>query len=426
MKNKLHAIVFALLGCIMPCMAQNDLTVVLKDGSEMTGYISSQRPGENIIFFASESSVMMPTTNILSIVDTNTKIDDLSDKWIEWAEKNDAFIGAGENRSLILSNIIVKDELEIRSVRILEHGENIRYLDLSPRKSSLAWDSIREVRVEKRPKLLLSGINRNYTLVSGKEMEGQYVGEIPGKAIYLYRDNGIIEVFNPSEIVHERRYAVNPNQTLLEQSDLLDIISMKDGRRTTSCQGVIFERAYSYGKDKKDDYLMIMLEDGTVKRFSLADIDEYRKIPNPHYSPVTDILLKSGEFVINRSAVSLQTTVVKDKYVTFNTDSLSVYQKGDNETVVVLETRFDNPSQSQQFKMVRAYKYFDKKGKNYFYGFTFEEYAMSPIFAEKVETSVNHTTKMQFNLPSDGVYVFYNPQTQQAVPFRIAGDAKNE
>ena len=80
--------------------------LLLKNGSELEGYISMQRPGKDFTFIAEKAIIYMPGTEIKSIVDHEVSIKQLSFGWIEWAEKNDAFEGLGDNRILILSDII--------------------------------------------------------------------------------------------------------------------------------------------------------------------------------------------------------------------------------------------------------------------------------------------------------------------------------
>ena len=311
---------FALIAGLATASAQDNLTVVLKDGTELTGFISRQRPGENFTFSTSKAVVLLPNKDVKSIVDNEVKFTSLSPEWQKWAEDNDAYDGVGNNRTLLLSDIIT-NKGAINRVRVLEKGAKVRYLELSPNTYSLSWDTIEVVRAEKRPKLLLSGINRRYKLASGMEYEGQYVEEVPGETMSLLRDNGVIEVFNTEEVMKDNRFKINPNQTLLEQSDLIDIVQMKNG---SSHRGVIFERNYSESDEITNDYLLIQLDNGTTMSLNLADIVEYRKEKNPSYKPVTDIELADGEASINRNIGTLISTKEISGIVTVDIDSLKI------------------------------------------------------------------------------------------------------
>ncbi len=410
---------FALIAGLATASAQDNLTVVLKDGTELTGYISRQRPGENFTFTTSRATVLLPSKNVKSIVDSDVKITSLSSEWKEWAEKNDAYDGVGNTRTLLLSDIITNNG-SINRVRVLEKGAKVRYLELSPNTYSLNWDTIEVVRADKRPKLLLSGINRRYKLASGMEYEGQYVEEVPGETMSLLCDNGVIEVFKTEEVMKDNRIKINPNQTLLEQSDFIDIVQMKDG---SSHRGVIFERNYSESDESTNDYLLIKLDNGTTMSLNLADIIEYRKEKNPAYKPVTDIELADGEAAINRNIDLLVSTEEVSGLVTVDTDSLKIVIPSNIPQSITAEFNIDN-TKAQQLKLIRIRKYQDKKAKNTYYGFTFEDMVKNAVLPKSVETSVNGISKLEYILPNGdfGIYGVYNPLTNKIIIFKISGE----
>ncbi len=397
--------------------AQDNLTVMLKDGTELTGFISRQRPGENFTFSTSKAVVLVPSKEVKSIVDNTVKIGALSTAWQKWAEDNDAYQGTGDNRTLLLSDIITTSGT-ISGVRVLEKGAKVRYLELSPNSYSLSWDTIQVVKAEKRPKLLLSGINRRYKLVSGMEYEGQYIEEVPGKTMSLLRDNGVIEVFNTDDVLKDVRLKVNPNQTLLEQSDLIDIVLLKNG---SSHRGVIFERNYSQGTEAFNNYLLIQLDNGTTMSIDLADMVEYRKEKNPNYHPQTDIELSKDEGAIDRNVCTMIPTEDVSGIVTVNMDSLKITLPASIPQSITAEFNMDNTS-AQQLKLVRIRKYQGKKGRNIHYGFTYEDMVKNAILPKSVETSVNGISKLTYTLPNGGAgnYGIYDPMTSRVIIFRLA------
>jgi len=411
---------FALIAGLATASAQDNLTVVLKDGTELTGYISRQRPGENFTFTTSKATVLLPSKDVKSIVDSDVKITSLSSEWKEWAEKNDAYDGVGNTRTLLLSDIITNNG-SINRVRVLEKGAKVRYLELSPNTYSLNWDTIEVVRADKRPKLMLSGVNRRYKLASGMEYEGQYVEEVPGQTMSLLRDNGVVEVFNTEEVMKDNRFKINPNQTLLEQSDLIDIVQLKNGG---THRGVIFERNYSDSDEITNDYLLIQLESGSTMSVNLADIVEYRKEKNPKYKPITDIVLEEGQAAINRNIVSLLPTKEMAGIVTVDMDSLKLNISPNNPQIIFAEFQMDN-AKAQQLKLIKIRKYYDKKAKSNYYGFTFEDMVKNFILPKSVETSINGISKIEYAVPTGatGIYGVYNPLTNKVVIFKISTPA---
>ena len=409
---------FALIAGLATVSAQDNLTVVLKNGTELTGFISRQRPGENFSFSTSKAVVLLPNKDVKSIVDNEIKVGSLSQEWKKWAEENDAFEGDGNNRTLLLSDIIYTDG-SINRVRVLERGAKVRYLELSPNTYSLSWDTIEVVKAERRPKLLLSGVNRRYKLASGMEYEGQYIEEVPEETMSLLRDNGVIEVFKTEEVIKDNRLKINPNQTLLEQSDLIDIVQMKNG---SNHRGIIFERNYSENNNITNDYLLIQLDNGTTMSINLADIVEYRKEKNPNYKPITDIELAKDEAAINRNVSMLMPTEEVSGIVTVNTDSLKIAVFSSIPQTITAEFNMDN-AKAQQLKLVRIRKYQDKKAKNTYYGFTFEDMVKNAILPKSVETSVNGISKLEYTLPNGGtgIYGIYDPLTNNIIIFKISG-----
>ena len=409
--------------------AQNDLKVILKDGSELNGYFAVQHPGKDFTLTTSKAAVYLPSAKIKSIKDNEIEFNNLPVAWQTWAESHDAVLGTGDSRTVTLSDIATDNGI-IKRVRILERGAKVKYLELDSNSYLLKWDTLSVIKCDLRPKRMLTGINRKYKLKSGAEYVGQYVGEVPGENLRLACDNGVVEVINLLDVVKDSRIKVNPNQTLNEQSDLRDVIKVKNGG---IYRGIIFERNY-FGFDDLDsaslttkkiddvqrDYLLIQLDDESTMSVNLSDIEEYRKEPNPNYKPLTDILLREGEFVVNRMSARALTAVESDGVIVIPADSvaLSMTLKG-SKMVLSVESKFARQSDSFQYKMVKANKYYDKKTKAELFGFTYERLVKRSIMPMAVETSVNKTTRLDFEVAEKGVYVFFNPQTNRAIPISV-------
>ena len=389
--------------------------LLLKNGSELEGYISMQRPGKDFTFTAERAIIFMPGEDAKSIVDHEINIKQLSPSWVGWAEKNDAFIGLGDNRVLVLSDIITEGKT-IGQVRILEKGAKIKYLEMSNNAYSLNWDTIAVVKADKRSKTALTGINRIYKLENGQEYEGQYVEEVPGKTLSLYRDNGVIEVFETNKVVKYSMRKINPNQGLFEQSELLDIIQMKNNN---ILKGIIIEQNFS-NKTPSDNYLLLQTESGTTQSVKLADIDGYRKEVNPKFKPLFDILLRTGELVVNRQQTNLLRVREEGAYITLPKDTcLAVIEKRQLATEIVIETKFTDNAPNPTFEIVKVRKFVDKKRKMNFLGFTFQDIVKTNIQPHSVQTSLNKSTKLEYTISEEGLYAIYDPKEKTVIPFRI-------
>lgn len=410
---------FILLALVLQNVLMANATIVqkllLKNGSQLEGYISSQRPGENFTFTAERAIIYVDGSHVKSITDYEVKIADLSKDWIDWAEANDAFVGLGSNRSLTLSDVVSEDRI-VRKVRILEKGAKIKYLEIGKNSYALSWDTISVLQVDKRSKTALSGINRIYKLKNGQEYEGQYVEEVPGKTLSLYRDNGVVEVFETDDVVKYSMKKINPNQDLFEQSQLVDVVLLKN---KAVLKGIIIEQNFSE-KLSLDNYLLIQLENGNIQNVKLADIDEYKKEENPKYKALYDVLLKENELVINREQPQLVTVEERGSFIMLSTDTCGVnIEKRGTVANVVIETRFADNVQNPSLKIVKIQSYKDKKKKINFKGFSFEDVVKASIQPVSMETSINFTTKFEYNIEGTGLYAIYKPEEKSVILFNV-------
>ena len=294
--------------------------VYLKNGSVLNGYIQKQDKNDNITF-RSESAIICVSGKNATTTDRVYKINDLDKKWIEWAEKNDAFNGVGDSRTLTLNEVIfnhsngyddndsiavIDDDMgvfenefkishpSVMKVRVLEKGLNIKYLELTPNTYNFSWEDIESVKADKRDKTALSGIDRIYQLKNGQEVRGQYAGE-SYNTLSLYTKSGMVETFDIDNVTKYFYKPLNANQDIMEQSELVDVVRTKN---SGTFRGIIVERNFVEGSN----YLIIQQQTGASQMLKFADILEYTKEENSEFKPKFDILLKEGLLVINRVA----------------------------------------------------------------------------------------------------------------------------
>lgn len=411
---KRHLLLFLFAGILQYSFA-NPVSIqklILKNGSELEGYISMQRPGTNFTFTTARAIIYMQGKSIKSIAEQEINIKQLSPAWIKWAEENDAFVGLGDNRSLTLSDIVTEDKT-ISKVRILEKGAQIKYLEMSVNTYSLNWDTIALIKAEKRPKTALTGINRIYKLDNGQEYEGEYVQEVPGKTLSLYRPDGVIEVFETAKVVKYSMRKINPNQSLFEQSCLVDIVKLKNG---TDKRGIIIEQNFS--NNTAGNYLLIENENGSTQSIKSSEIAEYRKEVNPAYKPQFDILLKPGELVINRKPTQALEIEEAGSYIILPEDSCLIEIESKSPmTPIVVETHLSTTG--NPYELVKVKNLHDKKSKKDFKGFSYQDIVKNNIQPISHEVSLNQTTKLEYKIAEKGMYVIYNPKEKTAILFLI-------
>lgn len=409
--------------------------VYLKNGSVLNGYIQKQDKNDNITFW-SESAIICVSDQNATTSERVYKISDLDKKWIEWAEKNDAFNGVGESRTLTLNEVIFShnnsydlndsvafiDEqgvfenefriahTSVMKVKVLEKGVKIRYLELTPNTYNFSWDDVESVKADKREKTALSGIDRIYQLKNGQEVRGQYAGE-SYNTLSLYTNDGMVETFDIDNVTKYFYKAINPNQDIFEQSELVDVVRTKSNG---TFRGIIVERNFVEGSN----YLIIQQQAGASQMLKFADIIEYSKEVNTKYKPKYDILLNEGEVVINR--IATDSVGVNKKGVMAVLDSINynvVVPKEGNKTKIAVE--YFNPKHlaSDNLILVKVDKSIVKKKT--VYSFSTDIFVMKKFPAQGSATSVNHTTRVEYEVEGQGVFALYDPENKRAMPFIV-------
>lgn len=422
MNTKKILSLFLAIASASVCGAQNKLQLELTGGSKMFGYISSQRPGENFTFATDSAVIILPKSAYSTIDSKKVPLSSLKTEWKSWAEENGAVMDRGNDASIMLANIRLTDGNIVTNVRVLQEGVVLRYLDLNPNTYTLPWDTIDVIRAEKRPKLLLSGINRRYKLKSGMEYEGQYVEEKPGETLSLLQDDGVVKVFDRSEVLKDNRVKVNPNQSLFEQSDLIDIVKLTNG---TTKRGVIFERNYSESDSITNDYLLIETKSGEIESVSLTDVVEYCKEINEDYKPIYEIDLKANELAVNGVVASFVKLQSNSGILTFKMDQKDIKPckltaTPTNTQLLKIDSSIDATT-LQQFKVLKAQTYKNKKTKEIHYGFSYEDIVKSNILPKNTEVSVNKITHAEYELTAKKgeVFCIYNPIDSSVVVITI-------
>lgn len=410
--------------------------VYLKNGSVLNGYIQKQDKNDNITF-RSESAIICVSGKNATTTDRVYKINDLDKKWIEWAEKNDAFNGVGDSRTLTLNEVIfnhsngyddndsiavIDDDMgvfenefkishpSVMKVRVLEKGLNIKYLELTPNTYNFSWEDIESVKADKRDKTALSGIDRIYQLKNGQEVRGQYAGE-SYNTLSLYTKSGMVETFDIDNVTKYFYKPLNANQDIMEQSELVDVVRTKN---SGTFRGIIVERNFVEGSN----YLIIQQQTGASQMLKFADILEYTKEENSEFKPKFDILLKEGEVVINR--VATDSVGVVKKGSTLILDSINhkvVVPKESGTTKIVVEYYNPKHLSSDHLILVKVDKSIVKK-KNV-YSFSADIFDMKKFSAQGSETSVNNTTRVEYIVEGQGVFALYDQNNKKAMPFIV-------
>lgn len=387
--------------------------VYLKDGSVLNGYIQRQEGDGKLTIHTDYATICINNGKATVAGEQAYGENALSQAWKDWAEKNDEFQGEKGNRSLWLGNVLVNGVLKASMVKILESGATVKYLEMSPNAYKVDWKNVKSIKGEKRNKTALSGINRIYQLRNGEQCEGQYAEETDS-TLSLYLANGSVRSFNIDDVIKYVFKPINPNQSLFEQSPLIDIVKTNHAEY----RGVIIEQNYSSKKDN-ENYVLISLESGAIQSVKVSDIVETMKEENKLYSPKFDIVLNPDEVVVNRLPVEYVKVAEVAGVLAIDSLSHKVIIQKDNlkPTLIIVESNLSNGKNIDMWQLVKVTKLASKKKTTY--QFTYKDLVNSEIHAKKIEKSVNNTTRMEYQVDLAGVYALYDAQGKRAIPIIV-------
>ena len=389
--------------------------IYLKDGSVLSGYIQKQDDNGNLTIHSDVAEICLKSSQATISNEKNYTVGELDKNWVEWAEKNEAFDGTGNQRTLYLADVTSKSKT-VAKVKIIERGELVRYLEMSPDIYTIPWKDVLAIKGEKRCKTALSGINRIFQLKSGMEFEGQYAEETDS-LLTLYLNNGIRQSFKIDDVIKYTFRPINPNQDIFAQSELLNIVKTKNGNET---KGIIIEQNYTSAKDS-ENYFLVQQPSGAIQSIKVSDILETRKEENPKFDPKFDVLLKEGEVLINRQEVVMTGITEKGENNVLDSLSEKVVIKKDpqNNTRVTVEYRNANGANIEAYQVVKVNKIENKTEKKTMYGVSYRDLVNSTIRPVSIETSVNHTTKAEYIVGGQGTFALYDAKNKKAIPFII-------
>lgn len=422
--KKYHII---LLFVISALFASNANAIVvqkihLKNGSVLYGFIERQDVNGQLNISTDNAIICAKSDSVTITREQMYSESELEEAWIEWATENDAFQIQNDVKKLALCDISIregKNERHYTRVRIIEKGAITKFLEITPNKHICKWSDVDKVCADKRSKTELSGVNRTYQLKNGSAYSGEYAEETDS-TLSLYLNDGSVMTFKTNDVIKYTFSPINPNQSLFEQTSLVDVVESN-----STIEGVIVEQSYTSHNDSVN-YIIVQQENGTRQEIKIADINSTSKKINPSFNPLTDILLKSGEVVINRNPVEFFDVTENGNYLLlekFVADSLKknmefTFSDSVNAQLIVECNISNNGSNVQQIKLVKMTPIQMKK-KMTFYGFSFKDLVSTVYSPSKVETSVNKTTKIVYQINASGYYALYDPISNKAIPIKI-------
>lgn len=374
----------------MLALSQNLEQVHLKDGSVIEGYICEQIPGKSITVQGNHAVIVVGTDSLISSSERIIPVGTLSTEWKSWLMEQDVTPDAIELSTLKFPNTEYKD------VRILENGDIIKFLSLSPKQYRVNWNDMQKTVKEPRPIGQFSGLNDVLIMKDGSKHIGQVSEQYPGKnvKISLSQDNAV--TVNSTQIVEMQSVPVSDQLTIIEQSPFIDRIFVKGS--SNAIEGVIIKRRTS-----KD--LTIHTKDDGELTYAIRDITKYQKVPNTDYKVLTDKNLNKGEILLNGDTKNAWFAPLEtiNGYLVLGEDVSMVAKKGEE---LILEANLEIPSSA--INVIKAYRknISNKNDKNELVRdvFTYQDLVELALPLTRTITPLGNT-KVSFRLEDVGDYV---------------------
>ncbi len=307
-------------------VAQSYETIILKDGSKMSGYIRTQYPGKHMIFVAEHAELYIPSSIVNTISHHFYAKEDLPKEWMAWYEQHAKELKNSRQGGLTLSDIDLKspiDSLDAQTsfimtydtheardwekplysqsptkVLLLEEGARYKYMDVFEKTYYVNYEHIASIQRSVRSSTMLSGIDDVIVLENGEQITGQIVGQSLMGDIRIQPHQGPIQKLSRSEMSAQKRVKVNAKQSLWAQSKYIDVITSTKGN---VLRGVIVEQFY--GSTTTPGYIRMEDKNGHVMQLNLSEIQSIGKKPNPDFAPIEDVIVGENEAYVNRQRV---------------------------------------------------------------------------------------------------------------------------
>lgn len=404
---KKYLMIIALAASFMlPAKAQIVQTMKLENGSILHGYLKSQKPGNACTFHAEEATIVLDGAKVKTINGRKVAYNNLPEEWKLYADENGTL---DKKHEMSLSTIDTGSM--INNVFVLEQGRTVRYVELG-RDYVLHWSEISSLEYVPRDEMLISGMNRTLKMKDGHEVSGQCIMEIPGETTTILREDGVKESVEKNDIVKDNLIKNNPDQSIFEQSKLLDEILMKDG---TIYKGILTEQNY---EQTPYFFIMTMMKENVETTVSLRmkDVEEYGKVVNPDYREVRDVQLNPGQILVNGNEAELvKLTEQQNGYVVAQTLKRVFLYQDSRDKEICIQANFEDEKEAKDNYFIKTREYKNDKKRAGMYYFKYKDLIESSIQPNEYGTSMNNTTKATYTVTSKGVYVFYNSNTKKAV-----------
>lgn len=273
--------------------------IILKNGNQYEGYISSQYIGNEIMFHAIHTKVTITIKKDSVFTPLKKTEENLDQAWVLWANENNKFVTENGKKHLPLYRITEKGKKDltvfITEESIEKNNKTITYESCDPVSVSIKYNDINLIETFERPANAVTGTTDVITLNNGTTLNGQIVCKKPGKQLSILLDNGTKKNIPFEDVKSTERIKLCESYSLIEQTDFIDVVVSKlDDSRT---EGVIVEN--------NGTQLVVETRNGMKKTYNIDIINRLERVEN--HERIKDIALSNisqGQIAINGTKVN--------------------------------------------------------------------------------------------------------------------------
>lgn len=383
--------------------AEQKTTIVLKNGSKITGKIIVQRPGQDVTIAADNATFIIEEAGILTKKQKKVKYENLGREWKRWALEHNALTGNANGRYLTMTTIRTKDNTYTDVVKTVRGvAPKTCYVQVMQEQYKVKWSDVDKIeKTSPKPSEIL-GLDDEIVTLTGKKYRGMIVSQSPGNSLTIKTATSLVEI-KVGDIRSTSKLARNSALGLYEQAGYVNTVLLKKGQTK---EGIIV--FHNYGKKAKEQYLNLLLKNGKTEKIASADVMEYRTT----YPPEVPKIYYSGNVYVNEFHISKAKTISDNGCIAFVDKKVYPFPEGIVITFKSLGTKL-----SSSWKLLALDKVDLSNGKST-YGYT-DATRVSNAINPSATDVIDGVIGLSFTYLSPGYYALVNDSDTESYIIKI-------
>lgn len=331
MRKIVSILLFLMILFNLSANAEQQSTIVLKNGSALVGNIIVQRPGTDIIVAAISARLIIEESNIVSKREKKVKYESLPREWKRWALENKALQGNADGRYIVLYDIKTKNDNFTNVAKVVQNEmPKVSYVQVEPQNYKLVWSDVNDIRKTVPKNQTENTIEDEVVTTKGKNYVGVIISQQIGKKITIKTSTSTVEV-PATDIKETIKLPVPRTISLYKLADYVNTLVLNDG---STKEGVI--KSLHYGKKDKEQYVVLQKENGISEQILTSKVKEFRT----EYKKQDVETYKAGMVYVNEFHIQKAKTRTEGDKVAFIDKKVFTFPEGITITFKAVGAKF--------------------------------------------------------------------------------------